>query len=409
MMSRTVSMGSSGAVVADPRPNLGLLSAFTLPRGGMLCVDLLRPTVPIELTVHGAEFTDDIREYVTAYRDGRPAELPNRWLRLATVVGVDRWMDAALDEQLVAADRALALVEAGDAEGGAAAYAPVADHLLDYGTAIVADPSMTSPAVVAELLRITEAVGSADLAAALHQISPDAGLGFTAESVQRPAASGGVRHLHHDYAITGQDLVEIDHQHVPARLIDGPLAIRLQQDQLVVTAQPYPTVRADHPAACRLVVRLVDTVDNSVIVQRPFELIGSSFQSSLDLRGRPLTELAVDVVDLFGMRPPRVDQAGLAQRSALASAQRAYQTVRSALAALTLDRHYEDAARRFELARADLAGVPDQFASIVSGVLVDLSRAAEAIEWHKPEQAGAAYVSDGARPLLAELELAARH
>lgn len=407
-MSEMVNVSSAGAVIANPRPNLGLLSAFTLPRGGMLCLDLLRPTVPVELSVHGAEFTDDIREYVSGHQDGHPVELPARWLRLATVVGVDRWLDAALDEQLLAADRALALMEAGDAAAAAAAYAPVAEHVLDYAATLVADPSLAPPAVVAELLRIAEAVGPADLAAALHQLSPDAELGFTPESAQRPGVPDNFRQIQHHFAGLGSDFVEIDHQHVPARLIDGPLAVRLQQDRLVVSAQPHSAVRVDHPAACRLIARLVDTANNSVIAQRPFELIGSSFQSSFDVGGRAPADLMVDVVDLFGSRPPRADSAGLAQRRALGSAKRAYETVRSAMAAFTLDRHYEAAARRFELARNDLAGVPDQFASIVSEVLSDLRRAAEAIEWHKPEQAGTAYVSDGVRPLLAELELAAR-
>lgn len=331
----------NSSALSNPFRASVLRSSVALSPGLLLSVDVLRPEVPVELFVGAPDRVDaSVRQLARAMQskdDGSPTNLvlPPAWTRCAVVIGVDRWLDAQIDETILAADRALALHEAGQHVAAQRIWTPdVKERMEEYSDSL-ADSGFAIPSAIRrELARLENAFP--DLELHPDSVLP-AALGGAVVAPPREFAGELDDHSVDDAfrgivdgVTSAPRAVRINPLHVPARVVGAEMVVSLNDsDNVRVSAPAFAGLTAADPAAERLLCRLVDMRSGDVVSYDTFTLDAttSTFESVLGLYGRQFADVTVDVFDGNVASSPQ-----LSSHEAVFQAQRAFVSGRIAAA-----------------------------------------------------------------------------
>lgn len=336
---------------------------------------------PIRLTAEVLA-TEDSR-VAGAFEAG---EIPTR--RLILVLGLDRWLQAPLDQALLDMDLAVAYSHAGLAENGAplaqakvdAVLAQVAEwvRLRDLPSALVSEAST--------LLRECEALMRLDDPRRAHLLSHASALDDMPATPSTDTAR--LSHYAESSPPRVRILAGIDRLQVPSRVLElaqGYDLTVLQDDSGVQISVP---AFARSPWEGRLRVRLIDRLTDEVIAEEPLFLdaqVGRYLASVALPWGIALSCVGVDVYDPTTAGPPRIDLVDRPARAALADVQDAWTDYRRAVAHHELGLRHQQA---LQDARDTLATTPNEApADLRAQRELLLQRLAEPMPTSGPERA----------------------
>ena len=270
-------------------------------------------------------------------------ELPDGWLRLALVNGVDRWLDAPgfpglladWNEGLILADLASAHSRVGNDD--------LAQHFWDGAKTALED-------FIELVLTQTNAarVGHPALVTELARVYADAPYfdANTASAIQNVLGPPPTWHPELDLRV--RELVTVRHKGasasvaayadprlVPARVLADKPTATLTDDTIQVTVPAFAGLDAATPAAERLLMRLIAKDDLSVISLGLLELgANSMFSGTLPANGNTPGGLVVEVFDGDAVGGPYVDDD--ARRTKVERLQKAFTFERLAASARSL-------------------------------------------------------------------------
>lgn len=361
----------SGVVLTAGTPTAGLLAAIVLPHGGSLTVDLLRPAFPYALAFGPQDLADRLladlanamSRSMTDPSEALPV-LPAALARRAITAGVDRWSVGELDENLLTADRALSLVEAGERDAAGDLFRSASDRLGSFLAEQLDFDDERPTAVVAELRTVLRAAAPYsreldDLLAETRRLRQRRGPGTSASVLERrPLAHAESGQVDVSLTVPGMPLVVLDPLRVPARLVQGAPVVRRQDDRWHVRSTAAPGVRAGHPAARRLFVRAINRRTGDVVALGPFELEGPEFAAALHVPAVDAADLVIDIYDVLAPGEPRHDPADSRDVDTLRRVQLAFSLARDAAALYALGAP-DEAVTGLRLAEISLADADD--------------------------------------------------
>lgn len=274
-----------------------LTAAEEVP-GGFVALDLLRPGAPIHVEA------DDRATLTTG--DGAPPAVPDEWIRVGLVTGVDRWLDLPSDrqeirdwsEELLQADLALAHSLVGNNELAEYFWERSGETLTAVARRTLDDrhPWAGYGAFLDELRQVYSRFPDRDrdIEAQLEHVNRAAGLAPQEKVLVR--TKGGSRH--------NQVEVVTDPRLVPARLFTRPEAI-LDHRTIRVEAIPFRKGSGTSPTAARMTLQVFAKSDRALVAFGPLPFDGTTFRAVLPLAGdyEP-ADLIVEVFDLGSSTGP---------------------------------------------------------------------------------------------------------
>jgi hypothetical protein len=150
------------------------------------------------------------------------------------------------------------------------------------------------------------------------------------------AASATTRAVRQELDVT-DSLTYPDPLHVPARVLAGPLDIRVDGDVVTVTCSAFPGVTGTHPAAERLLLRAVDVQSGELVGVADFSLNPSDSRRDATkfaarLRVPNPTAVVFDVYDSMSGTHARVSESDRARAAVLRETQEAFTLIRESRA-----------------------------------------------------------------------------
>lgn len=326
-------MNAPSSRYVSPAPRSELLSAVRLP-DGLLAVDLFSPRSPV------------LVEADSPFALGSEIEapgVPDGWLRLALVNGVDRWLDALgfpglladWNEGLLLADLASAHSRVGN-DDLATHFWDDAKPALEGFIEQILDPANASrvghPVLVTELARVYADTPyfKASIATAIQGVLGTTPTWHPELDLQVPELVS-VRHKGANASVTAY----ADPRLVPARVLADKPRATLTDDTIYVTVPAFAGLDAATPVAERMLVRLIAKDDLQVVSLGLLELgAGSEFSGTLPANGNAPGGLVVEVFDGDAVGGPYVDDD--ARRTKVERLQKAFTFERLAASARSL-------------------------------------------------------------------------
>jgi hypothetical protein len=346
------------------------------------------------------------------------APIDGPYLRLATVAGIDRWLQAPIRSDLLALDRLLAEMDLDVPAAITASADRVVLGLSDYleirapeAGRVLAEGLLGGLERLRPLTDVTRSRLDTALAQLRDRVESDQTLDRELDAIQTPVRERAITSPVRDSKWDPVDRIQVPARVVRAGLDGRDVHSRLDGNYLSVTAPAIGTRGRLVPSE-RLSARLVDTDNSRVLTwcELTYDETSESYVGRLSTEGLGTAAMddryVVDVFDALADLDPRVDEPDWAARSALSLSQDAYAAYRLAVSDLVVHGTPTESRRRLTAQRATLqSSLEADSAAAELGAVASLIDAF-ALGLDEPLELREVLSSTVSRPTLAELDLA---